>query len=385
MKKKNAKNIKSVLLSLDWYEPRLHTGLLKYAQDHDWVLHADPHSVLSMGNIGVDGIVILGGEHVLEKWLAEHDCPFVLLFRKDLAFDIPTVCFDEKKMGSMAANFFHNRGFKNYAAFYPHPTGLNWIFQDRLDGFCEAVTRHGGKLSVGLREKELEDLSIQKEGEAKIEFYKSHLAGLPRPLGVFLLQDSDATFFQLACRQLGLSIPEDVAIISVNNDPMICPYTPVPLSSIDPGWEKAGYLAGTLLDRLMKGESVSSEAQIIPPVGVVERLSSSILAVDDPRVANAVSFIWQNLEEDPSVDEICDAVGVSQRVLSGAFRKQLGRTIKQEVQMARIRKIKSLLLESDIPIFKIANQLNFSSEYYLYNFFKKYTGMTCKEYRNQGR
>jgi len=314
-----------------------------------------------------------------------HDSPFVMLYYKDSGFDIPCVCFDEKSIGAMAANFFHNRGFKNFAAFYPHPMKLNRVFQERIDGFSEEVIKNGGKLFTGFREYSRKELSVEKENDAKIEFFKSQLTGLPRPLGVLILQDTDATFFQLACMDLGLSIPEDVAIISVNNDPMICPYTPVPLSSIDPGWENTGYLAGTLLDRLINGEEVSTEPRIIPPVGVVERLSSSIIAVDDPRVANAVSYIWQNLEQDPTVEEVCDAVGVSRRVLSQAFSKHLGRGIKQEVQMARIRKIKSMLLESDTPILNIANKLNFSSEYYLYNFFKKYAGMTCKEYRDQGR
>ncbi|MCH2176470.1 MAG: substrate-binding domain-containing protein [Lentisphaeria bacterium] len=373
---------KSVLLSLDWYESRIHNGLLRYAQKKGWVLHADTHGLGFFQNLSVNGLILSASSLAKGKKMAEElGAPFVFLF--DVCEGSPSVCLDNIAIGRMAGKFFIERNFKRVTAFFPHPYFLKKTFRDRIKGCEEALFASGVLFDFYQRDRSLMSQSESKENNAKINFYKDYLKNAPKPLGVFLMQDSDAVFLQLACNDLGISIPEEVAILSVNNEPMICPYTPVPLSSIDPGWENVGFYAGAMLNSLLEGEDLEELVKYIPPIGIEERLSSSIIAVEDRRVADAVSYIWQKLDNDPSVDDICRAIRVPRRSLTAAFKKHLGRGVKEEVQLQRIKRIQSLLLETKLTTVEIAYKLNFRSEFYLYKFFKKHTGMTTKAYRKQ--
>lgn len=368
----------NILLSLSWYESRIHAGLLRHAKEYNWLIHTG--SELAEGG-PFDGAVFSYRRRVRQKWIESLPEHRVLLFDNHLNLPLPNIDTDHEAIGRMAAQFFADRGFKNFACLFPHPTAPVRAHQ-RLTSFAEEARRVGGNVFTRLRPRKPQP---GDENRAKIDWYKDQLKDFSFPIGVFLMSDSHASLLQFACSEMGISIPEEVAIISVNNDPMICLYTPVSLTSVDPGWEQIGYLAGTLLHRMMKGEQISTETHLVSPIGIVERRSSLAVGVEDHRVSRAITYIWENYRNDPSVEQVCDAVHVPRSTLERLFRQKLGRGIKEEIQSTRIRDVKRLLLETNLSATAIAAALNYSDVNWMFKVFKKHTGMTTKQFRKQNR
>src|SRR5262249_13568616 len=142
----------------------------------------------------------------------------------------------------------------------------------------------------------------------------------------------------------------------------ICDFAPVPLSSIDDNLERIGYEGARLLGQIMSGKRIKTEPILIPPKGIVTRMSTNVLAVPDPKVARAVRFIFEHFPQiNIGVPEIAAAAGLSRSALDRAFFKFLGRSPAQELLKVRVEHAKKLLLESELKAHEIAAQTGFSS------------------------
>ncbi len=150
---------------------------------------------------------------------------------------------------------------------------------------------------------------------------------LPKPLGVMTGNDPRGIQLLDACRRAGVAVPEEVAVVGVDNDELVCELAYPPLSSVIPDAVRIGYEAAALLDRLMKGEPAPAAMQTIPPLGVAVRQSSDVTAIADPRLADAMRFIREHACDGIGVDDVLDHVAVSRSVLQRLFRKQFDRTI----------------------------------------------------------
>lgn len=382
MRRKN----KLVLFAMGWYEARVHLGALDYAREHNWRLLGDEHRTDMPSNISPDGIILSACQsQPLLDWAQSFAVPMVLVSENGFGLDLPCVMPDYARIGRMAADFFAGRGFKHFASVYPHPMRPSPWHLERLEGFKAGVAAAGGTLHCLLRPEARGKRGGRHEDLAKIRWMTRELERLPLPLAVFITDDSDARLFEQACVQTGLCIPEQVAVLGVNNDPMECPYAAVPLSSIDPDWHAVGWKAAELLDRCLAGETVAApQPLLVPPKGVVERQSTSIIAVEDRRVADAVFHIRENYAADPTVDEVCDAVGVPRRTLEHLFQQHLSRGIKEEIVRNRIRRIQALLKETNLSGTAIAGELGFKTVHYMYRLFKEHTGMTTRQFRETG-
>ena len=375
---------KKVFFSMEWYEARVHLGVMRFACENSWILQGESHHMPFYPDFSADGYIISIGESKERlEFVKKLNKPLLLILTDNDELDSPAILPDYFRIGEMAADFFINRQYKNFACLYPNHFPLSQWHEERLNGYIQRVERHGGNLFVRIWSPSEFELSQENQNEVRYNWFKNELAKLPLPLSIFLLEDSYATLVKQACSDLNLSVPEDVAVISVNNDPFICQYSNFPLTSIDPGWENIGYLAASELNKLMHGEKIPNKQRLIPPLGVIERQSSSTIAVDDSRVSNAVSYIWNNFLDNPSVNEVCEAINVSRRSLEIAFKKHLKHGIKQEIQRVRVREIKKQLLDTNLSAVEISKRMKFSSEFYMLNFFKKQTGMTTTEFRSQ--
>jgi LacI family transcriptional regulator len=186
-----------------------------------------------------------------------------------------------------------------------------------------------------------------------------------------------------ACRTLGVRVPEDVAVIGVDNDEMICDLTDPPLSSVEQGARQMGYRAAELLDRLMAGKKTSSLRCVIEPVGVVARRSTDILAVEDTAVAAAVRFVRERACRRIQISDVADEAGVSLSTLKSRFKAVVGRTIHAEIQRVRIERARQLIAETDLPLKQVAVRSGFQYVQYMTRLFVRYVGQTPAKYRRQ--
>ena len=186
----------------------------------------------------------------------------------------------------------------------------------------------------------------------------------------------------MQCAQnLGLRVPEEAAILSANNDELICDFAPVPLSSIRLNFTQWGCEAAVLLDKLMNGRAPSAPVPAIPPGSIVSRQSTNILLVPDEQVAQAMRYIWKNLSRPLPIQEIADHVGVSHPTLGRLFRKHLRRSVSEEIMLARLDKAKQLLTFQKMPVQDIATACGFNTPNYFNNVFHKATGLTPRKFR----
>jgi LacI family transcriptional regulator len=204
---------------------------------------------------------------------------------------------------------------------------------------------------------------------------------LPKPVGVFACYDIQAQRLLDACRDLDVAVPEEVAVLGVDDDPLLCSLTTPPLSSVVPNTEKTGWEAAALLDRLMAGAKVAPRAHLIPPLGVEARESTELLAMEDREVAAALRFIRQHACQGATVSDVLRAVPLSRRVLESRYRKATGRTPHEDLLRCRLDRVKQLLGETEHSLERIASLAGFNHPEYMSVAFKRETGKTPGAYR----
>jgi LacI family transcriptional regulator len=208
------------------------------------------------------------------------------------------------------------------------------------------------------------------------------LRGLPRPVGIFACNDMRGQQVLDACTRLGWSVPEEAAVVGVDDDALLCELSDPPLSSVIPSAERLGYEAAELLDQLMRGEAQPTVAdRFLPPVGVSTRQSTDVLAIDDPQTAAAVRFIREQACQGATVADILKAVPQSRTALERKFRKYLGRSPQSEIRNVQIKRAKQLLAETDLKLDRIAELTGFEHPEYLSVVFKRETGQTPGHFR----
>ncbi len=181
----------------------------------------------------------------------------------------------------------------------------------------------------------------------------------------------------------GLHVPEQVAIVGVDNDELVCELSDPPLSSVALNVERGGYEAAEMLDKLMAGKESIKKDIIVEPMHVVTRQSTDILAVEDPEVADAMRFIRRHSKRIIQVSDVVDSVGLSRRVLQQRFRRIFGRSIYDEIKRCRLEQIVLVLAETDLSISQIASAFGYAGIEKLSRYFQREKGMTPLAYRKQ--
>jgi len=180
-------------------------------------------------------------------------------------------------------------------------------------------------------------------------------------------------------------VPEEMAVIGVDNDSLLCELANPPLSSVMLNAEHGGFEAAALLDRLMSGRSSGQERIVVEPLQVVTRRSTDVVALEDIEVAHALQFIHENAGRPIQVTDIINALGISRRTLEIRFRRAIGKSMNEKIQQAHLERAKRLLLETDLPLPKVANAAGFNSTNYLTVVFHKAFAMTPAKFRNYVR
>ncbi len=285
--------------------------------------------------------------------------------------NVPWVETDDEAIAKLALSHLLERGFRHLA--WCGEPRFEWS-RLRREHFLRLAKE--AKIGVSVYESEGAE-SLGREHRGLVGWVRR----LPRPVGVFACYDIQAQRLLDACRDLDVAVPEELAVLGVDNDPLLCALTSPPLSSVIPNTHKTGYEAAALLDRLMSGGKVAPKAHLIPPLGVEARQSTDVLALEDREVAAALRFIREHACDGAGVSDVLRAVPVSRRVLESRYRKATGRTPHEDLLRFRLERVKQLLSETDHSLERIATLAGFNHPEYMSVAFKRETGKTPGGYR----
>jgi LacI family transcriptional regulator len=287
---------------------------------------------------------------------------------------------DNVTVGRLAAEHLLDLGLRNFA-FY----GIDWpMLQSRLQGFQTRLAKNGQKIGA-IFWPNLTGRGMWPLNNPDLDRW---LLSLPKPIGLFAANDLLAFETVQRCRQLKIQVPEELAVLGVDNDEMLCAIASPEISSVQTPDMLVGYTAASRLRRLIgsgKSETKHNAADtlLLPPQEVIVRRSTDVIALGDADLAAALAFIRQNADKPIGVEEVLNRVGISRRSLEGKFKSALKRTPLEEIRRVHIERAKTLLLDWNLPISSVARQSGFESADWLAEVFKRETGMNPTDYRRR--
>ena len=293
---------------------------------------------------------------------------------------VPKIRPDNLAIGHLGAEHFLERGFRHFA--YCGFANETWSCE-RRDGFTEPLRLAGHGCAV--LDLDYPGVITPDWNATQTRLIGAWLRHLPRPCAVMACVDVRAFQVIAAAQQAGLRVPEEFALLGVNDDVMRCELSHPPLSSIALNHRQSGYHAAEMLDRLLRGHPPGAMDVRLEPLGVVTRLSTDILAVGDRNVAMALSFIREHACRGVSVDEVVAHVAASRSQLEKKFRRCIGRSPQAEIRRVQLARAKELLTETDLPLKNIAGLTGFEHIEYLSVVFKRLTGESPGQYRKRTR
>lgn len=356
-------------------------GVSRYVLSHGpWSLYMDLRELLAAPPAWLerwkgDGIITRSATPELAEKLIASGIPTVDLTDVYRNHGLPRIWTDHRAVGKLGAEHFLDRGFEHLA--FCGFSGHVWS-EERQAGFEERIA---GKVQSSHRYSTPWDLSRESYWETQQSSISDWLRGLPKPVGVLCSNDLRGQQVLDACRRVGLAVPEEVAVLGVDDDSLLCELCDPPLSSIRPNSFAIGFEAAALLDRLMRGESLAGEQVLINPLGVVTRQSTDMLAIDDPQIAAAVRLIRQHACDGLSMKQLLSQIPIARSVLERRFRKYLGRSPQAEIRHVQLRKARQLLAETQLSLAEIASRTGFTHAEYFSVVFKRELGVTPGGYR----
>lgn len=324
-----------------------------------------------------DGVIARIENKMIARALEPLKIPVVDVSAACLIPSVPYVETDDAAIAALAAAHFTERGFKTFA--FCGDQRFEWAKQ-REAHFARIIRERGQPCFI-----HRPAAGIAAEDDAFIDDLGAWVVKLPKPLAVFACYDFRGRQVLDACRRRGSAVPEQVAVLGVDDDDVLCNLAPVPMSSIIPNALRTGYDAAALLERMMSGERVPGGAHLIPPLGIATRQSTDVTAVEDLHVAQAARFIRENACAGIGVSDVVAAVPMARRVLEKRFRAMLGRTLREEISRVQMQRVKELLVGSDLSLAEIAGRVAFKHVEYLTYVFKRECGVAPSAYRHEHR
>jgi LacI family transcriptional regulator len=375
------KTQKRVLVALGWYDYRLHRGIEKFAQEHNWHLSANltREKVIPWGWEG-DGILAwLGAGDDLAEFVVDARKPTVDFSFRRRHLKFARVLEDHHHAAQIVAEHFLSRGFGNFM-FYSDTD--NWSYEERGVGFIDALKRSGHACTWWRWHRSPDYRNDREQWKRKRKWLIAQLKPATSPLAVFAANDELALEVLESCENAGLNVPEQVAVVGAENYLLAPDAMHTPVSSVDTNLEMLGYTGAAILEDLMNGKSAPEEPIRVPAVGIVTRKSSDLLAVKHKGVANSLRFIWEHASQPISVKDLVGVAAMSRRGLHKAFLDNVGRTPGQELQRVRIERAKRLLADSSHKLEVLANMCGYQSANSFCVAFKQATGQSPKQFRD---
>ena len=367
-------------------------GIVRYTRLHGpwsvWMSPGHLEQVLPKAKSwGGTGIIARIRSPKMAKLIRATGLPVVASSLQELASHQPGKGFgeirtDSPRIARMAAEHLLERGLRHFA--FCGFQACRWsclreqAFTARLAEEGIRCQTHNIQVANWVHEPDW----IQK-WEREQPILGHWLKSLPKPCGLMACNDYCGREVLQACAAAGLRVPDDVAVMGVDNDELICELSDPPLASVVLNVEQAGYDAARLLDSLMSGQSVPEHIVLVKPTVVVSRRSSEVMAQDDPRVTAALRFIKDHAGQAIGVPDVANQLRVSRRTLERRFASTLGHSILSEVIRCRLERAKRLLLETDLPVYRIAASSGFGSVKTFNRAFRRAEGRSATLFRAQ--
>ncbi len=363
-------------------------GISQYVREHGpWTVYIEQRSLHDemppwIDRWNGDGIIARASTPQSACKLLETGVPTVDLNDQVRDLGLPQLHADHAAIARLAAEHLLERGFRHFA-YFGFPV-FEWSVR-RHDAFARRVREAGGTFHERPHTRPVSWGHQQDSWEDEIERVGGWIGTLPKPLGVMAGNDIRGMQLLDACRLAGVAVPEEVAVIGVDNEELVCQLAYPPLSSVVPDARRIGYEAAGLLDRMMSGQPPALPLNPIPPLGVVTRQSTDVTAIEDPRLADAVRFIREHACQGIRVDDVLEHVSMSRSMLQRLFQKSLRKTILDAIHEVRLQRVRELLSQTDLSLEEIAQRTGFAYPEYLSTCFRKHDGKTPSAYRRESQ
>jgi LacI family transcriptional regulator len=366
------------------YARGLLAGILRHVREHEpWTVFLPEHG---RGTPPLEALAKWAGDGVIARIETESTAKAIARLRRQfgipvidvsaarLVADLPYVETDDVAIAAVAADHFFERDFRHFA--FLGDDRFQWS-DNRCRAFVEAVAARGHDVAVfSARGRTTPPADDDEAVEA-------WLAGLPKPVALLACYDSRGRQAIDACQRAGIAVPDEVAVLGVDDDAVLCGLTSPPMSSVMPDAIGAGRRAAELLEQLMRGEPLERSEWLMPPLGIAVRQSTDVLAIDDPLVVAAVRQIRDHACDGIKVADVARTLKTSRRVLEHRFTKRVGHTPHEEIARVQFRRVEQLLRETTLPLATIASRAGFRHTEYMTVAFTKRHGMPPSRWRRR--
>ncbi len=379
------RSVALLIESSNAYARGLLQGIIDYQRQHDaWSIYlpeqdrgATPPKWIR--NWHGDGVIARIETDEIARVVRRIGIPVVDVSAARRLEQIPWVETDDAKVAQLAAEHLIERGFRHFA--FCGDSNFNWSVW-RSKAFVAALQSKGLNCSVFELPSRVSGYhSWPQEKRLLAKWIKS----LPKPIGLMASYDIRARQVLDICRDLEITVPDEVAVLGVDNDPIVCNLAFPSLTSVIPDAVGAGYRAAELLEKMMQGGSSNQESHLLPPLGIATRQSTDIYAVNDEDICLAAKFIRDHACAGITVVDILREIPLSRRVFESRFHKATGKTPHEAILSQRLRRVEQLLRESDLSLEAIAVKAGFEHPEYMNVVFRKHFKEPPGRYRNKIR
>jgi LacI family transcriptional regulator len=368
------------------YARGLLTGIHRHVREHEpWTVFLPEHGrgsppLEALAKWVGDGVIARietkSTAKALEKLRRKLGIPIIDVSAARLVADLPYVETDDAMIATVAADHFFERDFRHFA--FLGDDRFRWS-DNRCRAFVQAVTAKGHDVDVFSHRRRKTPPADDDEA------VEAWLARLPKPVALLACYDIRGRQAIDACRRAGIAVPDEVAVLGVDDDEVLCGLASPPLSSVMPDAIGAGRLAAELLDQLMRGGQLKRSEWLLPPLGIITRQSTDVLAIDDPLVVAAIRQIRDHACDGIKVTDVARDLKTTRRVLENRFTKRVGHTPHEEIARVQFRRVEHLLLETELSLAAIAARAGFKHTEYMTVAFTKRHGMPPSRWRQERR
>ena len=368
------------------YARGLLAGIHRHVREHEpWTVFLPEHGrgappLESLAKWVGDGVIARieteSTAKALEKLRRKLGIPIIDVSAARLVADLPYVETLDAAIAAVAADHFFERDFRHFA--FLGDDRFRWS-DNRCRAFVEVVAAKGHDVAVFSHRRRKTPPADDDEA------VEAWLAGLPKPVALLACYDIRGRQAIDACRRAGIAVPDEVAVLVVDDDDVLCGLASPPLSSVMPDAIGAGRLAAELLDQLMRGGQLERSEWLLPPLGIVTRQSTDVLAIDDPLVVAAIRQIRDHACDGIKVTDVARVLKTTRRVLENRFTKRVGHTPHEEIARVQFRRVEQLLLETELSLAVIAARAGFKHTEYMTVAFTKRHGMPPSRWRQERR
>ena len=355
-------------------------GIIEFAKQHpDWRLHGafwTLDEVRSIRDWRGSGIIAELHDPEQAKLLIDTGLPIVDIAQTIDSPRLHKVINNNPMTGRMVGRHFLDNGFTNFA--FCGIKDTRWS-ASRFDGFAEGTGVDPSRIATLVRPEKWWN------EQAHPGQLRRYLESLPRPAAIMAANDVVGVKLTHACAMLGIDVPQQVAVVGVDDEYLLCHLSSPPLSSVPFNRVLLGMKAAELLDELMNKRPVSEGAVIIPPGSISVRASSDIITADDPDIRRVREFIRDQAITLNGVNAVVAFSNMGRRNLERRFRQTVGRSILEEINRAKVNHACRLLLQTDKYITNIAVACGLPNLNRFYELFRQHTGTTPKEFRSSRR